>query len=225
MTLQGPLPHGCTPLGQSGTCALWRVDLDAGADLGPEVLSDSEQRRAQRFAFARDRRRYLKCRTVLRQLLADTLGAGPGQLQLQDGPQGKPYVPDAPNCQFNLSHSGSVGLIGIGAGQPMGLDVETRQYAPDFESMADTILTPRERQQLGTMPQSQRCEALLFAWTRKEACVKAIGVGLNIPPHTFETGFSGDCQIRIADQGTTYVLWLQTIEAGTDVVASLAHLT
>lgn len=225
MMLRETLPPDCLPLRQQDGCALWRVDLD-GAEPAPlDLLSAAEQARARRFAFERDRRRYVKGRAALRRLLAAWLEVEPARLQLQEGPQGKPFLPDAPHCRFNVSHSHGVGLIGIGADTDIGVDVEARHWPSDFESIAGNILTPLERRQLRAMEPGQRCEALLFAWTRKEACVKAIGTGLYIPPDSFATGFAGDCQIRIADQGSTHVLRLQTIEAGADLVASLAHMT
>jgi 4'-phosphopantetheinyl transferase len=229
MNLALALPPDCTPLPAQDGCALWRVDLDGGSEADPRLLSAAEQARARRFAFARDRRRYVKSRVALRLLLAHRLDANPAELQLLEGPQGKPFVPDAPHCRFNVSHSHGMGLIGISTGADavvdVGVDVEMRHWASDFESIAGTILTPLELRQLRAMEAGRRCEALLYAWTRKEACVKAIGTGLYIPPASFATGFSGDCQIHIADQGTTHVLRLQTIEAGNDVVASLAHMT
>src|SRR5690242_12664065 len=69
--------------------------LSAGPDHVPAsatVLSDSERQRASRFAFERDRRRFILGRARLRRLLGSRLGVRPDVVELECGAHGKPAL-------------------------------------------------------------------------------------------------------------------------------------
>src|SRR5262249_32849708 len=113
---------------------VWIVDLDAGllpgedpetAEPGPELglLSADEPARAGRFVRAGDRRRFVRCRATLREILARLLGEPTGSLRFRAAGMGKPELdPEsagAGSCEdclalrFNVSHSSELGLIAV----------------------------------------------------------------------------------------------------------------
>jgi 4'-phosphopantetheinyl transferase len=155
------------------------------------ALSAAERARAGRFVFDRDRRRYLAAHVALRRLLAEATGIAASDLVFDEGPHGKPYLPDPAAPSFNLSHSGDVALIGIGPpGLEIGVDVELRRTMSDALQLAERHFAPAEIDALRSTPPDQCDHAFLRAWTRKEACLKAIGSGLSIAPHTFDAGIA-----------------------------------
>lgn len=178
---------------------LWRVALDREPDaLELAWLSDDERARAARFAFARDRRRYLAAHCALRRILAACTARPAGELRFEAGPHGKPALaPPAPACSFNLSHSEEVALIAVAPhDEPVGVDVEMLRELPDAERLAERHYTLRERRELReAAPGRARQLAFLRGWTRKEACLKALGSGLAIEPHGFETGLSPEPRV------------------------------
>jgi len=109
---------------------VWRARIDeAGFDLSrlEPLLSSDERARAERFAFADLRRRFIVTRGILRWLLAGYLEEDPRRLRFRYGPHGKPAL-DArrgeQTLQFSLSHSHGLALYAITRGREVGIDVE-----------------------------------------------------------------------------------------------------
>jgi 4'-phosphopantetheinyl transferase len=108
---------------------------------------------------------------VLQAILAARLGRPP---QIAIGPHGKPYLADG-GLEFNVSHSGALALIAVSDG-PIGVDVEQHHALHDPAAFARRFFTPDEAASLGDDP-----AALFRLWCRKEAWLKARGVGLAFP--------------------------------------------
>ncbi|MEU1012597.1 4'-phosphopantetheinyl transferase superfamily protein [Streptomyces sp. NPDC005890] len=77
---------------------------------------------------------------------------------------------------FSLSHSGDVALLAL-AGVPVGVDVEA---VPEPQAVTDllAVLHPREADELRSLREAQRPDALARVWSRKEAYLKGTGEGL-----------------------------------------------
>ena len=77
------------------------------------LLSDAERQRASRFAFDRDRRRFIVARARLRELVAARLGVRPEAVELVYGAHGKPalarHSADS-DLRFNVSHREDVAV-------------------------------------------------------------------------------------------------------------------
>lgn len=170
----------------------WLVDLDAPPPPGdPDqtaLLSEPEKARANRFHFERDARRYRASHTALRQVLAEATGLPAQELAFVEGPFGKPRLAGAGQPHFNMSHSANRALIGLCADAPIGVDIEIPRDMSDLESLAQRNFTPTEFAALLAVDPTQRLQAFLRCWTRKEACLKALGSGLSIEPGVFEAG-------------------------------------
>lgn len=184
-----------TPLPSPETTgiAFWLVDLDApsSAPGDPDqtaLLSDAEQAKANRFHFPHDARRYRASHTALRQLLARATGQSAQGLMFLEGPFGKPRLSGANQPHFNMSHSAGWALIGICADAPIGVDIEVPREMNDLESLAQRNFNPTEFEAMCRVLPEQQLQAFLRCWTRKEACLKALGSGLSIEPAVFEAG-------------------------------------
>lgn len=173
---------------------LWRWSLDGAAsegscDLG--VLSVDERERAARFRRPVDRHRFVAARAQLRRILAAYLGCEAEAVRFGYGPAGKPFSrvqPEGWRLAFSLSHSEALAALAVAEGGEIGLDIErVRDLEPGLEAL---ILSPAEIEAAHRHPGPVRSPALLVAWTRKEACLKAQGTGLQTPPTAFE--FSQD---------------------------------
>lgn len=143
------------------------------------LLSPDEQKRANRFRFDIDQKRYILGRAGLRMLLARYLKREAHALYFEYSHLGKPQLDHANNTlQFNLSHSGEFILYGFSKYREIGIDVERIQALPEREAMADQILCDQERAILQSLPPSARDRAFLSFWTRKESALKAQGLGI-----------------------------------------------
>lgn len=152
------------------------------------VLSPDETARARRFHQAADRRRYIAARGELRMTLARYLDRGAAELRLRYGSHGKPALPDGhgdERLRFNTSRSHEVGLITLRLDHDLGVDLERIRPFPDALSVAERLFAPEEHRTLCALAADERDAAFFGYWTRKEALVKCIGLGLSHPLNTF----------------------------------------
>jgi hypothetical protein len=68
------------------------------------------------------------------------------------------------------------------ASVPVGIDVEDLAQARVDEALAAQVLPAADVERWLALPPERRAAALLRAWTRGEAVVKALGVGLEVDP-------------------------------------------
>jgi 4'-phosphopantetheinyl transferase len=160
--------------------------------LSTDVLSADERARASRFVFERDRIRYVAARSFLRHIVAACIGGDPVGLSFSYGPHGRPrlsashgLVPD-----FNLSHTGDLAMLAVSWAAPVGVDVEAVRPTPDMPGLASQVMHPAELLAFGRLPPSEQTEAFFTLWTRKEALLKAMGVGLSTDPRSIHVGWS-----------------------------------
>lgn len=163
---------------------VWLVDLatDSGLDAS---LDRAEREHATRLRTAELRRRYVVRRAARRHIVAAYLGLPPAEVTFRHGPNGKPEPAEADGWHLSCSHRADLGVVGICAGAPLGVDIEAVHEPADLD-VAQVMLSPAEHAEFRELPQAQRSIALLTAWTRKEAVVKALGVGLSLPLSTFD---------------------------------------
>ncbi len=209
-------------------CRLWRVDLDAAPPADAAAcLSEEEWERARRFVFARDRKRFVAAHAALRSVLSAETGIPGAYLDFSTGAFGKPALVEPYGVRFNMSHSESVGLIAVGEDADIGVDLEVLRSMPDAQSLAATYFTHAERQALDALAPAERDRAFLGCWTRKEACLKATGMGLSVDTRSFEAGVGSDSEeleIRIADGDTLVRLALSSFDGGGGIVCAVARV-
>lgn len=188
---------------------VWLADLDAQLSDVEDSLDPAERMRAERFVFEEDRRRYVAAHRVLRHLLARRTGITEDALRIKTSAFGKPYLLDQPGCAFNLSHSGAVALIGFADDGEIGVDVEVLRSTPDLDSLVRLHFSAGEREAMEATSRESRDMAFLLGWTRKEACLKAIGVGLNVAPESVDAGVTAaerSVRIETAEVEATVVV-------------------
>ena len=171
------------------------AEIDAAA-----VLSADERRRASRFAFQRDRRRYIVGRARLRQLLATRLGVSPATIGLGYGPRGKPRLAGrfaASGWQFNVSHADQMAAFVFARGRSVGIDIEAVRALPDADDVADRAFSPLERRTYAALDAQTKPQGFFNCWTRKEAFVKALGAGLFHRLDRFDVTLAHDEPARI----------------------------
>lgn len=174
--------------------ACW-ADLDAAGALADPLplLDDAERARAGRFRLERDRRRFVLRRGLLRVLLAERLGLDPAALRFIRNAHGKPALHPALNealgvdLRFNASHSHGVALYALAQGVELGCDIERCDEGFDADGTARALFAPGEVRALERLPPSRRRDGFFRHWTRKEAYVKALGLGLSHPLDGFDT--------------------------------------
>jgi 4'-phosphopantetheinyl transferase len=144
--------------------------------LGPEEAERARQRVAPVV-----RRGFVAGRWLLRSVLAAVAGVEPRLLEFRAGTHGKLFLAghEQLGACFNLSHSGELAGLALVRARRIGLDIEAERQLTDAALLARRILGPRERERFEALPESARGDRLLAVWTRKEAVLKAIGIGIS----------------------------------------------
>lgn len=113
----------------------------------------------------------------LRRLLARYLDEEPEALRFVTHPQGKPFLDGEP-VRFNLSHSGDLAAVAVARDREVGVDIEARRRVRSAEGVARRIMSDDEHARYLALADDARPGFLLRTWVRKEALVKASGVGI-----------------------------------------------
>jgi 4'-phosphopantetheinyl transferase len=151
---------------RAGVVHVWRFANDQAPD--PRWLSPDETAQAARFAARAHRDAYVVQHAMVRALLARYLEVEPSAVAFERGSHGKPHVA---GLWHNLAHADDVALLAVALDIELGVDLERYDAAIDPVQLARLVLAPAEA----------RCverHAFLRVWCRKEACLKATGVGL-----------------------------------------------
>ena len=171
---------------------VWRVSLKLTADsvkLIESTLSMDERERASRFHFPADKDRFIAAHRSLRHILSRYVQCKPGELTFSVNQYGKPSL-DNNKLKFNLSHSGDFALIAVTQERKVGVDVERIRSDMEIEDIASRNFSKHEVSELMALPPEQRVTGFFNCWTRKEAYIKAHGLGLSLPLEDFDVSLT-----------------------------------
>lgn len=124
--------------------------------------------------------RFTAARLLLRAMLSSQLNTTPDSLSFELTENGRPFLHNASELDFNLSHGGDWVVIGLSEKSPIGVDVERNRPLAFWEEISPTI-TAEDDFVVGL---KMDCESYLRHWTAKEAALKCLGMGFSIPPET-----------------------------------------
>ena len=183
---------------------IWRVSLDQSAANSAShiaswraMLSVEELCKSEKFSSKKLCHDYIASHAALRFVLGHCLGVSPASVQYANEPVSgnqsglasasttKPTlllvgkrINQRASLHFNLSHTKGAALIGVALGRELGVDIEWRRPLGDLHNMAKTVMSKLEFEQWLAMPSGERTRGFYNLWTRKEAYLKAIGLGL-----------------------------------------------
>lgn len=118
----------------------------------------------------------------MREVLARWTGTTPAALRFGTEGAGKPLL--APGPCFNLSHAAGIACLAVHPDRPLGVDIEAPR--PVEEGVAARFFSAAERAELAALHPGLWLAGFLRCWTRKEAVVKALGLGLGAPLDAFD---------------------------------------
>jgi 4'-phosphopantetheinyl transferase len=154
---------------------LSRVRLSAG-ELLP-LLTQPERKRAGSYRVDSDRTQFVAVRGLLRTLLGGYLARPPASVPLTVPLNGKP---ETNGIYFNVTHSHDLILFAFSRQGHLGVDVEWTGRRFDPTRMAEHCLTLHELRLWRRLAAAGRRRQFFRSWVRKEAVVKASGLGLTV---------------------------------------------
>jgi 4'-phosphopantetheinyl transferase len=217
---------------QAGSIELCATRLPAGAPAADAIaiLSAAERERAERLVTPVHQGAFIAGRAFLRRVLACYARVAPGEIVFETGASGKPRLGRSQASgaiEFSFSRTRGLALVGVTTGAPLGVDVEQVRAFDDFEGVARRFFAPGEHRALCRLPPPARLCGFFECWTRKEAVVKALGVGLSVPLDSFEVTFGPGVAPEIAridldapPPGAWSLVHLEPVEGVTGAVAA-----
>ncbi len=175
-----------------GGVHLWLVSVNAmktQLDNLWYMLSDKEMKRAKRFCFEKDQKRFIVARGMLRTILSQYCNDEPDEHQFKYNRYGKPYLIENDWLYFNVSHSGDKVLYGVAREREIGVDIENIKPRENAQQIVERYFSDDEKSQFSNLPDYMKKRAFFNCWTRKEAYIKAQGKGMSLPLDEFSVSF------------------------------------
>jgi 4'-phosphopantetheinyl transferase len=115
-------------------------------------------------------------------------GVGANNLRLLCGRYGKPML-DVSGCanrlDFNMARSAGYAAYVFARDTRLGIDIEQVREVPEMDRIVGLYFSVAEQSALSSLSSRERERAFFDVWTRKEALIKALGIGLFLPLDRF----------------------------------------
>lgn len=149
-----------------------------------EILDTRERERVLRQRRPADRSGLTLAYALHRLLLSRITDVPVGHVPLARDTQGRPVL-ESMAIDTSLSHSDGYVAVAVSADGPVGVDIEPVHRAAVMPEIAGRICHGDESLRMAAHDETTRGRALLDLWVRKEAFLKAAGVGLAREMDTF----------------------------------------
>lgn len=193
----------------------WKPWLNQAVDL----LDASENERIQKKRNADDRETLVLAYALHRLLLGQVMGSDAAAVPLWRDSSGCPRVDDD-QVRTSLSHARGWVALAVSAAGPVGVDVEPLGRLGLLGGLEGQICHPSEAALLQGLPESAYKNALLAVWVRKEAVLKAAGIGLMHDMNSF-VAWPGEVPLPTSAGHVTRV---QMLDAGPECAAAVASV-
>lgn len=153
-----------------------------GVTCGRGILQPDEERRFDAMASSKRRRQFLLGRFLALRALEHEYGGQARSWRVHTDGAGRPFVV-AHGCAvpaISISHSGEWAVCALCGADALGVDIEALKRR-DLDALARGVLAPTEQAALGALSEAAQLQAFYRLWTLKEAYLKALGRGLDVP--------------------------------------------
>jgi 4'-phosphopantetheinyl transferase len=181
------------------------------------LLDVHEHARASRQRLSHERAERALAYALHRLFLADALECEPARVPLYRDASGCPRL-DGNVVWTSLSHAGGLLAFAVGSAGPVGVDIEPLSRCGAMDEIAGSVCHADEWTSMASLPASSRAAALLELWVRKEAVLKAAGVGLDVPMTSFVAPRSATVQVP----GFEACWRVSPVDAGPGAIAAVA---
>ncbi|WP_404387738.1 4'-phosphopantetheinyl transferase family protein [Humibacillus xanthopallidus] len=186
-----------------------------------EALDAEERRRLAAIVEPTTARAYAVLHLLARDVLGRLVGSPPSDVELDrtcarcGGQHGPPRVVGHPQLHVSLSRTPDLVAVAVSADAPVGVDVE-RVAGTGFAGFDAVATHPSE------LAAGIDDHARAVSWVRKEAALKALGVGFVVDPATLATPQPGRADIVLPGRPAVSVVDLALDDDGHVAALGLA---
>ncbi|KAM7538049.1 hypothetical protein Aperf_G00000069820 [Anoplocephala perfoliata] len=162
-------------------------------------ISTSDQFSSLKYAYRRDVKSFLAARLLVLYGINQCLSLDPANVHTSRDPNGRPYLIDGADFDFNLSHNGDFTLFTFCQNMRTGVDVMRVELPPASISVSDfiykmkSLFSPAEFRWLNSSTEDKvKIRNFFRLWCLKEAFVKNSGIGLRIDVSSIDFDLTGD---------------------------------
>jgi len=141
-----------------------------------KYFNESDRIKADKFHFEEERNTWLLCHTLLRMVISAKLNIDHSEIVITRDRNNKPWL-QGNQLYFNISHTRESFAFAISDQLPVGVDIEKVDREIDFRSIIKTFFSSGEIKSILEDPGKSR-DRFFLLWTRKEALLKALGIGI-----------------------------------------------
>ena len=154
-------------------------------DYFTKILSEEEKIRSNRFYFEIDQKNFTISRGILKLLLSKYLNKLPKEIFFESNNYGKPFIKNS-NIKFNISHTKEILALAFSFDTELGIDVEKIREIKLYQDIVKRFFSENEIKEFFSLPENEYQNTFFTIWTRKEAFIKAIGMGLSAKLDSFD---------------------------------------
>lgn len=167
---------------------IWLIDLSDTQVYSEEVkgkffssLDDCEKRKALLFKNSQIQTRYILSHYALRKILSTYIKCEVSDITFKLGKYGKPRLLHYTPMHFSTSRSEDITICAISQKKEIGIDIELSRPINNMDSIVQVALSRKEREAFTLLPAQNKLSVFYRIWTRKEALLKYLGIGLSFP--------------------------------------------
>lgn len=175
-------------LPRPGEVHVWCSSVFHSSDVLCSVpLMEAEKTRISAIVDPIERKtRALSC-SLVRTAVASYLGRSLSEVELFRNELGKPFIKHNYGLRMSISHTKEVVVVAFSFVDEIGVDIEKQDFSVStIEDIARVAFSENEKRELAKIPFCERQKRGISIWTRKEAILKATGLGLSIHPSTLD---------------------------------------
>ncbi len=139
-------------------------------------LSDDQRQHYLSLKEVKARQWYLQHQVFRRQILALYLACEAHDIEFAQTTEGKPYIKNSDEIQFNLSHSHGQCLLAVAGKIAVGIDVEKLRAINNWQAIAQRVFPDHWLQ--GQNFQRLNADNFIHSWCEFEARQKCLGQGV-----------------------------------------------
>lgn len=179
------------------------LDLsDQGVDFFYNLLSEEEKKEINKIKVPVVRNRRVISKAIVKNIISMYLGLNIHKIKFSYNQFGKPVLSEDinfPGLNFNISHSGSLGMIALVKNNQIGIDLEQIIELADLDDIISLCFSKHEQHLFNSLSGLEKTKLFYKIWTGKEAFIKAIGKGFSFPLQNITFTLNNNKEIRISE--------------------------